>query len=143
MKIMYTSILCPIDYDANSIAALSFAARLARQNNATLSVLHVVREPFEPSEVPREPPVKEWEQDARDRLGKLVLENLDKKLKCKLFVRRGDPGKAILDLEREAKPDLIVMATHGRTGLSHLVLGSVAEHVVRGATGPVMTIRPF
>ena len=55
--------------------------------------------------------------------------------------RRGNPASAILEVEKELRPDLIVMATHGRTGLSHLVLGSVAECTVRESTVPVLTIR--
>ena len=133
-------ILCPVDFDPNSIAALNFGWRLAREYRAAISLLHVVRLPFEPSEVPVEPP-PEWEQDARAKLVKVAAENLGAKAKYKLVVRRGDPASAILEVEKELRPDLIVMATHGRTGLSHLVLGSVAERTVRESIVPVLTVR--
>ncbi len=134
-------ILCPVDFDPNSIAALNFGWRLAWEYRAAISLLHVVRLPFEPSEVPVEPTTPEWEQDARAQLVKLAADNLGAKAKCKLLVRSGDPAGAILEVEKELRPDLIVMATHGRTGLSHLVLGSVAERTVRESTVPVLTVR--
>ena len=83
----------------------------------------------------------EWEQDARAQLVKVAADNLGAKAKCKLLVRSGDPAGAILEVEKELRPDLIVMATHGRTGLSHLVLGSVAERTVRESIVPVLTVR--
>jgi nucleotide-binding universal stress UspA family protein len=135
------NILCPVDFDPNSIAALNFGWRLAQKYRAAISLLHVVRLPFEPSEVPIEPATPEWEQDARGQLMKIAVENLGAKAKYKLVVRRGDPAGAILEVEKELRPDLIVMATHGRTGLSHLVLGSVAERTVRESTVPVLTVR--
>jgi nucleotide-binding universal stress UspA family protein len=55
--------------------------------------------------------------------------------------KRGDPASAILELEKEVRPDLIVMGTHARTGLRHMVLGSVAERTVRESTVPVLTLR--
>jgi len=134
-------ILCPVDFDPNSIAALNFGWRLARQYRAAITLLHVVRLPFGPSAVPVEPPTPEWEQDARAQLVKVAVENLGAKARYKLVVRRGDPAGAILEVEKELRPDLIVMATHGRTGLSHLVLGSVAERTVRESTIPVLTVR--
>jgi nucleotide-binding universal stress UspA family protein len=134
-------ILCPVDFDPQSIAAVNFGWRLAREYRAAMSLLHVVRAPFEPSEVPAEPPTPEWEQDARARLANVVRENLGAKAKCKLLVRCGDPASAILEVEKELRPDMIVMATHGRTGLSRLVLGSVAQRTVRESTVPVLTVR--
>lgn len=137
----FKKILCPVDFDASSAAALKFAARLALQYKAALNLLHVVTVPFEPSEVPVEPPTPEWEQDARVRLEKLVSENLGDKVNHQLIVRRGDPGGAIVDAERELHSDLVVIPTHGRSILGHLGLGSVAERVVRESSAPVLTIR--
>ena len=134
-------ILCPLDFSPNSIAALKFGWRLAQKYRATVSLLHVVPVPFEPSEVPVEPPTSEWGQDARTRLAKVAAESLGATGKCKLVVRRGDPASAILEVERELRPDLLVMATHAQTGLSHLVLGSVAERTVRESVVPVLTVR--
>ena len=134
-------ILCPVDFDPNSISALKFGWRLAQRYKASVSLLHVVALPFEPAEVPVEAPVPEWEQNSLAELEEVATENLSAKARCKLMVRRGDPALAILEVEKELKPDLIVMATHGRTGLSHMVLGSVAERTVRESTAPVLTVR--
>jgi nucleotide-binding universal stress UspA family protein len=134
-------ILCPVAFDRNSIAALRFGSRLAREYGASTTLLHVVPVPFEPSEVPVEPSSPEWERDARAELEKVAAENLGAEVEFKVVARRGDPASAILEVEKELRPDLIVMATHGRTGLSHLVLGSVAERTVRESTVPVVTVR--
>jgi nucleotide-binding universal stress UspA family protein len=134
-------ILCPVTFDSNSIAALRFGWRLAREYGASISLLHVVSVPFEPSEVRIEPSSPEWERDARAKLEMVAAKNLGANVELKLVARRGDPAGAILEVEEELRPDLIVMATHGRTGLSHLVLGSVAERTVRESTVPVMTVR--
>ena len=137
----FKKVLCPIDYDDNCVAALSFAARLAHKHRGRISLLHVVKLPFEPSEVPEQPDIPEWERDARRRLDDFALEHLGPSPTHELFVRRGDPAKAILDLAQELNADLIVVATHGREGLAHLALGSVAETVVRESPVPVLTIR--
>jgi nucleotide-binding universal stress UspA family protein len=134
-------ILCPVDLAPESIAALKFAARLAQKYGSALDLLHVVPVPFEPSEIPVEPPTPEWKQDARARLAKCADENLGADVECNLLARRGDPAGAILEVENELRPDLVVMGTHGRTGLSHLALGSVAERTVRESSVPVLTVR--
>ncbi len=134
-------ILCLVDLDPDSVAALKVGWRLAQEYSATVSLLRVVPVPFEPSEVPVEPVTHEWEQNARDQLAKVAAENLGAKAKCKLVVRRGDPASAILEVEKELRPDLIVMASHEQSGLSHLVFGSVAERTVRESVVPVLTVR--
>jgi nucleotide-binding universal stress UspA family protein len=141
MTQLFSKILCPVDFDQNSMAALDFATGLAQECNALIYVLHVVRAPFQPSEVPAEPPVQEWEQDAETRLQDVARQRLDGKVKYKVIAKRGNPAAAILEAERELDPDVVVMATHGRTGLGHFVLGSVAEHVVRASRRPVLTVR--
>ncbi len=134
-------ILCPIAFDPNSLAAVRFGWHLAKEYRAAVSLLHVVPVPFEPSEVPIEPSLPEWEQEARAELVKIAAQNLGEDAKCKLFVRRGDPANAILEVEKELRPDLVIMATHGWTGLRHLVLGSVTERIVRESIAPVLTVR--
>jgi len=134
-------ILCPVDFDPKSIAALKFGWRLAQEYRAAINLLHVVAAPFEPSEVPVEASKPEWEREARAQLSEVVAKSLGAQAKCKLLVQSGDPAGAILDVAKELRPDLIVMATHGRSGLSRLVLGSVAGRVVRESTVPVLTVR--
>ncbi len=134
-------ILCLVDSDPDSLAALKFGWRLAQEYGAAVSLLRVIPVPFEPSEVPVEPVTAEWEQNARAQLVKVAAENLGAKAKCKLVVRSGDPASAILEVEKELRPDLIVMASHEQSGLSHLVFGNVAERTVRESRVPVLTVR--
>lgn len=132
-------ILCPVEFDPDSVRAMKFAARLAEEYRSTLILLHVL--PAEASQVsPSRPSSSESEQETRIRLGKIAEENLGSAAKCELQWRSGDPAQAILDAETELRTDLIVMATHGRTGLSYLFLGSVALSIVRDSTVPVLTL---
>ncbi len=141
MKTKFKKILCPVDFDPNSAAALDFAARLAREYHGALYLLHVVKLPFEPSEQPVEAFLPEWQRDARVRLEKFAAKHLSDGVKYQASLKRGDPASAILEAARELRPDLIVVATHGRTGLGHAFLGSVAERVVRESSVPVLTVR--
>jgi nucleotide-binding universal stress UspA family protein len=134
-------ILCPIDFDPNSIAALNFARRIAEEYRAAIVVLHVVPVTSKPSESGPESATSEPEQGARTRLVKVAEENLGPDARCELVVRRGDPVQTILEVENEPRADLIVMATHGRTGLGYLFLGSVAVRIVRESIVPVLTVR--
>ncbi len=134
-------ILCLVDFDPDSIAALNFGWRLAQKYSSAICLLRVVPVPFEPSEVPVEPSTPEWEQDARARLVKVAAEILGAKTKCELIVRRGDSASAILEVEKELQPDLIVMPSHEQSGLGHLIFGSVAERTVRESNVPVLTVR--
>ena len=142
MPALFERILCPIDFDQNSMAALDFAARMARESKGALYVLHVVRAPFQPSEVPVEPRVEEWERDAKSRLDGVARQHLEGKANYNLLLKTGNPSAAIIEAERELHPDAVVMATHGRTGLGHLLIGSVAERVVRESSCPVVTVGP-
>lgn len=127
------------------MAALDFARELARENGATLTVLNVAPIPMNATEfapIPLEPyPV--WEQVARARLEKVVTDHLEGKgVSYKVETRSGEAALGILELARETHPDVIVMATHGRTGVTHFFIGSVAERVIRHADLPVLVMRP-
>ena len=141
MPIPFQRILCPIDFDANSFGALDTACKLAREGGAKLQLLHVV-----PITVPAtgQPlaiePMEGAARDARIRLERLAGERLQN-IEHELAVVTGDPAAEIVRIAGESNPDVIVMATHGRTGLRHLLLGSVAERVVREAPCPVLTVR--
>ena len=142
MPPLFKRILCPIDFDENSMAALDLAAQLAQERNATVYILHVVRAPIEPSEVPVEPQVPEWERDAKARLESVARRHVDGKANFTLVLKTGDPFAGIMEAQRELNPDSLVIATHGRTGVGHLLLGSVAERVIRESWCPVVTMRP-
>jgi universal stress protein A len=82
------------------------------------------------------------ETAARTRLERISHQNLQPEIRYELLVMIGDPAVQVLQLASQLGADLIVMATHGRKGLHRLVLGSVAEHVVREAPCPVLTVKP-
>ena len=138
----YRTILCPVDFDENSLAAVTHAAQLAAEMNATLHLLHVI------SIIPTAPEIvqslePQSDLSARQRLQKIAdreLVGVKHQLHTKLAFASLIP-RSILATAQELGADLIVMATHGRSGLPHLLLGSVAEAIVRNATCPVLTIR--
>ncbi len=140
---VFSRILCPVDIE-HSLKALDFAIRLARQNGARLYVLHVAAIPIgatELSSMADEEPY--WEVPARQRLELMAEEKLAGVVDdYELMMRSGEAATRILMAQGEVNADLIVMATHGRSGITHFFLGSVAERVIREAPCPVITIRP-
>lgn len=136
-------ILFPTDFSDGSDAALVFASSLARDNNARLLVVHV----HEPTAVYVEglgaaygALPQDQQRDARELLN--VVEPSFPMIDIERRLLEGTPADAIVDLaEREEGIDLIVMGTHGRTGVSRMLMGSVAEKIVRSAPCPVLTIR--
>ncbi len=138
----FKNILCPIDFEQNSLDALAVARDLAQESSAKLRLLHVARVPASDMDVPlpfaADP---RWERAARARLERIARDQLEGKVAFEIRVVSGTPDVDVLRLADELHTDLIVMATHGRKGLKHFVLGSVAERVVREARCPVLTIR--
>jgi nucleotide-binding universal stress UspA family protein len=144
-----TRILVPTDFSEPSEAALDYARAIARQFGATLHVLHVVEAPFVTGPfsaemyIPEAPSVQaELIQDATLKLARRVLPSDKARYGATKEIIVGLAAKTIVQYAGEQKFDLIVMGTHGRTGLAHLLMGSVAEHVVRAAPCPVLTVRP-
>ncbi len=135
---LFKKILCPLDFDQNSLLALQVATELARERKATLDLLHVVSIPSGP-EVAL--PFAKMEKAARTRLERLAGQKIGSKVSHRVDVSMGDPAAEIIHTAKKLDTDLIVMATHGRKGLRHLVLGSVAERVVREAPCPVLAIK--
>jgi len=144
----FGKILSPVDFDENSLAALDLVRQFAQQNNGTVYLLHVVptdeihlhREVYRPEEGGGADPV--WaEKVTKEKLQRIAHERLSDGIRCQILTRIGDAAKTILEVEREVGADLVVMATHGRTGISHFILGSVAERMVRESSCPVLTIR--
>ena len=139
----YTKILCAVDFDEHLITTFLFAAALAKENNATLYVLHVARVPAADMDVPvpivRNP---RWERDARTRLEELVRHHGSTNLHTEICIKSGVPDVDIVREANDRDVDLIVVGTHGRAGVRHLLLGSVAEQVIREAKCPVLVIRP-
>lgn len=139
-------ILCPVDFSESSQYALRYAIDLARQFDAQLTLLHVVEVPFLPSYamagVPDlSLPLEQIEEGAREGLQELVERCRGKWPKVEGELRTGTAFVEIIGYAKETETDMIVMGTHGRTGLSHIIIGSVAEKVVRKAPCPVLSIR--
>jgi nucleotide-binding universal stress UspA family protein len=140
-------ILAPTDFSAPSKHAIAYAFELAQRFGATLMLLHVVRAPTYPSGGFLPPGMAtvllgEWERQARLNLAEMLSESHAAPVEVSRRVVIGNPWRAIIEVAEAEHVDLIVMATHGRSGLSHLVMGSVAERVIRLAPCPVLTIRP-
>jgi universal stress protein A len=138
-------ILAPTDVSEYSKQAVACAYELAQAFDAKLLLLHVVEPVDDPM---RSYPhlvtmmLDDMERQAHLDLAQMLPEAQDVKVEVTRRVIVGPPYRTIVEVAEAEKVDLIVMATHGRTGLSHLVMGSVAERVVRMAPCPVLTIRP-
>jgi universal stress protein A len=138
---IFRRVLCPIDFSEHSLAALDLALKIAQRNDAMLYLLNVAPMPagaagFQP--VPMDP-YPYLEKDGRKRLEKLARERISTVVRYETLVVSGDPAELVLNAARDLDADLIVIGTHGRKGLSHLVLGSVVERVVRESPTPVLT----
>jgi nucleotide-binding universal stress UspA family protein len=142
-------VLVPIDFSRYSLKALDYAAELTRPLGAELIAIFVV----EPIYYAMPDMIgtgmggvggvlEEQRANARRELEKLAQRQARRGRKLRTLLRSGVAHQGIVDAAKAAKADLIVMATHGRTGLSHALMGSVAERVVRTAACPVLTIRP-
>jgi nucleotide-binding universal stress UspA family protein len=144
MKTPFSRILCPVELDEYAVNAMDLACRLAADGDTTVYLLHVVV-PFVPSPeqigVPLEPyPLSE--KQVRRQLEQLAREHLAGRVKYEVRTAVGDPARVIVSKIEEFAIDLVVMPTHGRRGLGRMILGSVAEQVVRRASCPVLTTRP-
>jgi len=138
------SILVPIDFSQPSKEALKAAAGFARQFGAKLTLLNVV-EPVATPDFAYFPLVMENDKvtaRCKEELEKLTKgEGIESTLVEKTLVRNGVPFKEITNAARTLKVDLIVISTHGYTGLAHVFIGSTAERVVRHAHCPVLVVR--
>jgi nucleotide-binding universal stress UspA family protein len=144
MAAIITSILVATDFSPASSGAVEYGRILAHRFGASLRLLHVVEDPllaaawseayaFDTSAL-RE----RLRSGAEDEITKIAA-TLDVPVTTEVIV--GSPARAIIGRSAEPDIDLVVMGTHGRSGVSHLLLGSVAERVVHGARCPVLTVR--
>jgi len=137
------TILHPTDFSEYSEHALRTACALARDYGARLVPLHVAASPtigYAEGIIPPDP--ESYLEAVRDQLARLDVPDVG--IQPDRRLEEGDPVSEILRVARETGADLIVMGTHGRTGLSRLLMGSVAELVVRRSSCPVLTVKtPF
>jgi len=137
------TILHPTDFTPQSAGAFHLACALARDHRAHLIILHVATHPpMILSDTGLQPPMDDCKQGLMERLETMDLNDDGVHLTRRL--EEGEPAEEILRVALLCGADLIVMGTHGRRGLSRLLMGSVAERVVRAAPCPVLTLRtPF
>jgi nucleotide-binding universal stress UspA family protein len=140
-------ILAPMDFSDYSKDAIHYALELAQTFGAKLPLLHVVELPpypiegFVPSTMGADL-LNDLERQASAELAQVLPQAQEAKIEVTRSVVIGSPFQKIIETAEAEHVDLIVMATHSRTGLSHLIIGSVAERAVRTAPCPVLTIRP-
>jgi universal stress protein A len=141
------SILAPTDFSAHSEQAVRYACRLAERLDSELHLLHVLSEIVpagpDPLLMPMMPAqfYKESEDRAQETLDRSLDPSWGKPVKIITAVRWGSPVESIVSYAVDHRIELVIICTHGRTGLSHVLLGSVAERIVREAPCPVLTIR--
>lgn len=162
MGLEYRRVLCPVDMSEFSLAALRTAAKVAEASRAVLDVLHVIHNPFDElymTSVTQTDPalfdaamvepqkrakvIRATEEHAEVLLKQFCHGALPEGTQVRYHIRRGDPFEAILAAAEDLLTDIIVLATHGRTGIQRLVIGSVAEKIVRHAPCPVLTVKPY
>jgi universal stress protein A len=140
-------VLVPVDFSPCSRKALQYAVAFARQFQAHLTLLHVIPtnyfigSEFGPIDFPL--PAKELRECSERELAALAARDVGASAPVETVVRQGQPVQEIVQFAHEAESDLIVLSTHGRTGLKHVLMGSVTENVVRYAPCPVLVVREF
>ncbi|MFB3923299.1 MAG: universal stress protein [Terriglobia bacterium] len=140
-------ILCPVDFSEQSVAALRVAGNMARIFDAEVLVLHAQQFDapvyFTAAQVQSlKAQLRRSLRSAREYLEEFVRINLPRGVSRSIRVAEHDPVEAILAMDREWRPDLLVMGTHGRTGWTRIRLGSVMESIFRQMRGPLITVGP-
>ncbi|MCX8072498.1 MAG: universal stress protein [Candidatus Binatia bacterium] len=141
-------ILVPVDFSKDSLRAAEYARNFAAPFKAQLVLLHVIEPIYyaSPADMYAASPnlallIEEQRKAAEAQLQDLATKFANQGAKVQTLIKSGSPAQVIADTAKRIKADLIIMATHGRTGLAHALLGSVAERVVRLAPCPVLTVR--
>lgn len=144
-RLPWRRLLAPVDFSPTSLAALRVAGALARKSGADLCLLNVI----EPNPYPAGMegallvvPDADLERTAKARLPRLARRLVPGPVRVTPLVGHGRAADVITKAAQDHGADLIVLATHGHRGFNRLILGSVTEHVVRQARGPVLVLRP-
>jgi len=142
------NILMPTDFSKRSLAAAEYALELASQYNAKLHILHVLEKTppvlaIRSFDLSEEKIIESIENDAKESMEAAIKSiNNEKNVELVPVIRKGIDYEEIVKYSEENDIDVIVIATKGRTGLMHTLIGSVAEKVVRHASCPVLVITP-
>jgi nucleotide-binding universal stress UspA family protein len=142
------TIVVPTDFSKISFSAFEYARNLAERMNAEIHLVYVMEKtpPFiavKSIDMPEDEILKKMEIEARKKLHETAsIFSEDTNIKIEEVLRLGNDFEEIVNYSKEIKADLIVIATHGRTGVLHSLLGSVAEKVIRFSRCPVLVISP-
>lgn len=141
-------VLVPVDFSKDSLRAAEYARSFSKPFDAQLLLLHVIEPIYyaSPADMYAASPnlallIEEQRKAAQAQLQQLADKLSREGAKVQTLLKSGSPAQVIADTAKRVKADLIIMATHGRTGLAHVLLGSVAERVIRLAPCPVLTVR--
>ena len=146
METTINKVLVPIDFSDYSKSALRYAVNFAKSFNAEIILIYVV-EPviyppdFSMGQIAMPSINTEWDDRAKDELQKLAKSEIIGAVKVKTIIKTGKPFVEIIETAKEENVDLIIIATHGHSGVEHILFGSTAEKVVRKAPCPVLTLR--
>ncbi len=139
-------VLVPIDFSDYSKSSLKFAVNFVKKFNAELLLIYVVEPVIYPPDFSMGQiaiPTVDLDMDKRafEELDKLAKQEIPQELKVSTIVKTGKPFIEIIETAAAENIDLIIIATHGHTGVEHILFGSTAEKVVRKAPCPVLTLR--
>jgi nucleotide-binding universal stress UspA family protein len=143
---MIKKILIPTDFSPSAMHALKYALELNKVFNARLYLLHVLQDITDFSEFNLSPSIlpqlyAEFEQNATKRLEEIVSTMVPPDIACDTYIVHGVPFYEIIQFAKDENIDLILIGSHGRTGLKHVLFGSTAEKVVKKASCPVLSVR--
>ncbi len=142
----FRTIVVPFDFSDSARRALDTARSISKSAGpAHLVLVHAYFVPAELETLAQrahEPILELVSAQASEDLEKVLVDLQNEGISAEFYAQHGSPDRIIVELASEKSADLIVMGTHGRTGLAHVLLGSVAERVLRTAPCPVITVRP-
>jgi nucleotide-binding universal stress UspA family protein len=146
MDLEIKKILVPIDFSDYSKSSLKYAVSFATIFKAEIILVYVVEPVIYPPDfsmgqiaIPSVNP--EWDIKAKEELEKLARAEIPEGIKVSFVIKTGKPFLEIIDTAAEENADIIIIATHGHSGVEHILFGSTAEKVVRKAPCPVLTLR--
>lgn len=142
---LFKNIIIPVDFSDGTENAFNLALYIARGNDLKVHLLHVVSDPqvIDPlytAEVLPQLDFEDIESELRKKIDDTYVKRAESVKDIDVIIAKGHPASEIASQAEELKADLIVMGTHGRSGLSHMLIGSVAERVIRTSPVPVLTV---
>ncbi len=146
MELDIIKILVPIDFSDYSKSALNYAVSFAQKFDAEMILIYVIEPVIYPPDFSMGqiaiPSINtEWDFKAKEELDRLVKSNIPANVKVKTIIKTGKPFMEVIETAANENTDIIIIATHGHSGMEHILFGSTAEKVVRKAPCPVLTLR--